>query len=87
MLNREQRRNYAKLIKNSKNVSICPVCGTKARFYSEKINEETHILCEVCANGVRSGDVITRCVPPGILLPMTLEVLDKFIEEENKNHD
>jgi hypothetical protein len=78
------------MIKNSKNVSICPACNTKARFYSVGApGEDTTIHCEICNEKVRSGDVITRSVPPGIVLPMTLEVLDKFIkmEEENKDHD
>ena len=33
-MNREQKRAYAKKIKNDKRASTCPLCGTKALFYS-----------------------------------------------------
>ena len=93
MMNREQRRKYAKAIKNDHAASICPKCGNKSRYRSKTVNTDTALICEVCGEIVRHGPDVTKAVPPGIILPMSLEVFDNFIaaaqaainEEEKEN--
>ena len=79
MLNRAQRRAYAKRVKNDRTASICPKCGNKSHLRSKTINTDTALICEVCGEIVRHGPDITKAVPPGIILPMSLEVFDNFI--------
>ena len=88
-MNRAQRRKYAKELKNDKIASICPECNNKARSISVKREgEETSIVCECCGKTVRQGEDITKSVPPGIYLPVKLDMLDMMIaavkEAENK---
>lgn len=79
-MNREQRRKYAKQVKNDKTASICPECKNKARFVSTKREgEETALVCECCGKTVRQGEDITKSVPPGVYLPIKLEMLDMML--------
>ena len=79
-MNREQRRKYAKQIKNDKIASICPECKIKTRFISVKRkDEETALVCECCGKTVRQGEDITKSIPPGIYLPIKLELLDMML--------
>ena len=79
-MNREQRRKYAKQIKNDKTASICPECHNKSRFVSVKREgEETALVCECCGKTVRQGEDITKSVPPGIYLPFTLNDFEKML--------
>lgn len=79
MMNREQRRAYAKRLRGDKAASICPKCGNKSRFRSKTVKTDTALICEVCEDVVRYGPEVTKAVPPGIVLPMSLEVFDNFI--------
>lgn len=82
-MNREQRRAYAKKIKNDPNASICPECGNKARFYTHARGEkDTVLLCEVCGKVIREGEELTKLIPPGIYIPGKLEMLDQMLLEE-----
>ena len=81
MMNRAQRREYAKSIKHAKNASICPVCGKKARFFTRARGEkDTVLICEVCNNIVREGQKVTSLLVPGIYLPLSLDLFDKVLE-------
>lgn len=90
MLNRAQRRAYAKRVKNDRTASICPKCGNKSRYRSKTVDTDTALICEVCGDIVRHGPDVTKAVPPGIILPLKLEMFDMFMEaakeqlEENK---
>ena len=92
-MNREQRRKYAKQIKNDRIASICPECGQKSRFYTTARGEKDTVLkCEVCGEIVREGEELTKLIPPGIYCPIPLDALDKAllaeaskVEEEKKN--
>lgn len=87
-MNREQRRKYAKRIKNDRTASICPECGNKARFFStKKENEETALICECCGKIVRQGADITKSVPPGIYLPITLDMFDLMLTSVKENEE
>jgi len=95
-MNREQRRKYAKQIKNDRTASICPKCGNKARFYTTARGEKDTVLkCEVCNAIVREGEELTKMMPPGLYLPLPLEKLDKALlyeasrieEDENVEGD
>lgn len=92
MMNREQRRKYAKQIKNDKTASICPECHNKSRFVSVKREgEETALICECCGKTVRQGEDIAKSVPPGIYLPIKLDMLDMMLasikEAEEKKEE
>lgn len=91
MMNRAQRRAYAKRVKNDHTASICPKCGNKSHLRSKTVNTDTALICEVCGEIVRHGPDITKAVPPGIILPMSLEVFDNFIaavaEEKKENEN
>lgn len=84
-MNREQRRKYAKQIKNDKTASICPECNHRTRFIStKKENEETALICECCGSIVRQNATLTKMVPPGIYLPCTLKMLDTIMKAEEE---
>lgn len=87
-MNREQRRKYAKSMKNDKMASTCPECGNKARFISvARENEEVALVCECCNKTVRQGPAITKALPPNIYLPIPLEAFDQMIEEKENEED
>ena len=91
-MNREQRRKYAKQIKNDKIASICPECGHKARFFtSARGTKDTVLKCEVCDKIVREGEELTKLIPPGVYLPIPLKTLDNMLlaeaEKIEEEHD
>lgn len=88
MLNREQRRAYARKIKNNPAASICPECGNKALFYTTQVsypNMDTgvtvnfEVRCQVCDKTVLEGEDVKRVAPPGITLPVPLEQFKKIV--------
>lgn len=82
-MNREQRRKYAKKIKNDKIASVCPACGNKARFFTTARGEKDTVLkCEVCGSIIRDGEELTKLMPPGLYLPVPLAILDRMLIEE-----
>lgn len=82
-MNREQRRKYAKKIKNDKIASICPACEHKARFFTTARGEKDTVLkCEVCGSIIRDGEELTKLMPPGLYLPVPLAILDRMLIEE-----
>ena len=82
-MNREQRRKYAKQIKNDRTASICPECGQKSRFFTTARGEKDTVLkCEVCNAIIREGEELTKLLPPGIYLPLPLEALDRALLAE-----
>ena len=87
MLNRDERRAYWRHNKKNKNLSKCPKCGFNALFYSTARGEnDTVIKCDICQNIVFEGSNITRIVPPGIYLPLPLDVFEMALKtslEEN----
>ena len=86
MLNREQRRAYQKKIKKNPAASLCPECGNLALFYTTSLGEKnTVIKCQICDKTVREGAEVTKLVPPGITLPLSLSQFDQAVEFE-KNH-
>lgn len=91
MLNRDQRRKYAKKIAKRKEASICPKCGYKAIFYSTARGEnDTVVKCEICDEIVFEGPDVTRVVPPGIEIPLPLEIFEVALKappEEEKKED
>lgn len=79
-MNRAQRRAYAKTIKNSKMVSICPECGNKSRFFTTARGEKDTVLkCEVCGEIIREGEELTQLLPPGVFWPGPLSSLDELL--------
>ena len=102
MKNREERRAYERKIKNDKRASICPICGYKSLFYTkatlkpyegtkEKFEKEdfnTQVCCELCNSVIYEGDEVSKLVPPGIYLPLPLDIFDYALRhpvEEEKN--
>lgn len=88
-MNRAEKRAYAKKIKNHKEASICPKCGTRALFYTTARGEnDTVIKCEVCQEIVLEGPDVTRMTPPGIYIPLPLDIFEMTLktppEEERK---
>lgn len=88
MLNRAQRRAYAKKIKNNSVASICPKCGNKALFYTTQVSYPKmdngvdinfEVKCQVCDQTVLEGEDVKRVVPPGITLPVPLEQFKKIV--------
>ena len=77
MLNREERRKYLQRNKKNKNLSKCPKCGFKSLFYSTTRGEnDTVIKCDICGDIVFEGPDVTRMVPPGIYLPLPLDIFE-----------
>lgn len=87
MLNREERRKYLQRNKKNRNLSKCPKCGFKSLFYSTARGEnDTVIKCDICGDIVFEGPDVTRMVPPGIYLPLPLDIFEialKSSPEEN----
>lgn len=93
-MNREQRRKYARALKNDTRASICPRCNNKSLFISKKNdNEETAIVCECCGQTIIQNERITKSIPPGIYLPFAISDLEKIMtiaeemEKEKKEND
>lgn len=90
MKNREERRAYERKIKNDKRASKCPICGYKSLFYTKaqlkpydgikkeftKDDFDTQICCEVCDSVIYEGEEVSKLVPPGIILPLPLDIFD-----------
>lgn len=77
MLNREDRRKYQKKIAHRKEASKCPQCGYKSLFYTTARSEnDTVVKCEICGEIVLDGPDVTRIVPPGIYLPLPLDIFE-----------
>ena len=56
MMNREQRRKYAKKIRHDEYASECPQCKNLSRFIAfENKNGTCDLYCEVCARTVATG--------------------------------
>lgn len=88
MLNREERREYLRRNKKNKNLSKCPKCGFKSLFYSAARGEtDTVIKCDICQNIVFEGDNVTRMVPPGIYLPLPLDIFEMALNAPEENID
>lgn len=82
-MNREQRRRYAKKVKNDVIASICPLCNNRARYFTKARGEkDTVVICEVCGQVVRDGEEVTKLLPPGIYVPMPLPALDRALIAE-----
>lgn len=105
-MNRAQRRAYEKSIHNDKRASICPKCKGKALFYTigelkpeakdkekpEKEDFNTKIVCERCGATIYEGEDVSRLVPPGIYLPMKIDIFEYALKhkeelEEKENND
>ena len=76
-MNREQRRQYDRKIKNDRTADMCPECKHKTHFFTSARGEKDTVLkCERCGEVIREGEELTRLMPPGLYLPMPLEALD-----------
>lgn len=87
MMNREQRRRYAKQIKNDRRASICPACNNRSLFKSQSLGGDVVITCETCDAVVRNDPGLARSIPPNIYLPFPLHALDvllKMKEDEER---
>ena len=88
MLNREERRKYLQRNKKNKNLSKCPKCGFKSLFYSTARSEnDTVIKCDVCGDIVFEGPDVTRMVPPGIYLPLPLDIFEMVLKAPKDNEN
>ena len=102
MRNREERRAYEKKIHNDKRASKCPICKHISLFYSvgelkpeakekekpEKEDFNTKIICESCGATVYEGEEVGKLVPPGIYLPLKLDIFEYALrhpQEEEKD--
>ena len=100
MMNREDRRKYEKRIRNDKRAFKCPLCGKLALFYTtaelkpyegtketfDKDDFETALRCEVCKQIIHTGPEVTKLIPPGVYLPIPLDIFEYALrhpEEEN----
>lgn len=80
MRNREQRREYLQKIANNKKATPCPVCGYKSLYYSQARGpEDTVIRCEINDCLVLDGPEVTQLIPPGIFIPLPLDLFTKAI--------
>ncbi len=104
-MNRAERRAYEKSIHNDKRASICPKCKGKALFYTigelkpeaqnkekpEKEDFNTKVICERCKATIYEGDEVSKLVPPGIYLPLPLDIFDYALQHpeitELKNNE
>lgn len=89
-MNRAEHRAYEKKIHNNKRASKCPVCGHLSLFYTkatlkpyegtkekfEKEDFDIQICCESCDSVIYQGDEVTKLVPPGIYLPLPLDIFE-----------
>lgn len=106
MLNREQRRAYQRIIKHNPAASVCPECGYLTLFKTTHIDASesadgkpgTALMCTICDKIIREGEEVTKLVPPGITLPLSLDKFDKAllweaehpsepVKEEENNDD
>ena len=99
-MNRAQKREYERKIKNDKRAGICPECGCRTLFYTEgklkpyegtktefkKEDFDTIVKCEVCGSTVLEGEELSKLVPPNIYLPLPLDIF-KMALENNKAKD
>lgn len=90
MKNREEKRAYEKKVKNDRRASICPKCNYKSLFYTigelkpeaenkenpEKEDYNTKVVCECCGATIFEGDDVSKLVPPGIYIPMRLDLFE-----------
>lgn len=90
MRNRKQRREYEHSIKHDKRVSKCPICGRPSLFFTkatlkpyegekekfEKEDFDTEIVCENCGATVYSGEEVSKLLPPGVYLPLPLDIVE-----------
>ena len=104
-MNRAERRAYEKSIHNDKRASVCPKCKGKALFYTigelkpeaknkekpEKKDFNTKVICERCKATIYEGDEVSKLVPPGIYLPLPLDIFDYALQHpeitELKNNE
>lgn len=104
-MNRAERRAYEKSIHNDKRASICPKCKGKALFYTigelkpeaknkekpEKEDFNTKVICERCKATIYEGNEVSKLVPPGIYLPLPLDIFDYALQHpeitELKNNE
>ena len=90
-MNRAERRKYEKSVRNDKRASKCPKCGLKALFYTkavlkpgiekeadqlQKEDFDTQICCEACNAVIYEGEEVSKLVPPGVYLPLPLDIVD-----------
>ena len=88
MLNRAQYRAYLQKNKKNKSLSVCPKCNHKSLFYSTARGEnDTVIKCDVCGDIIFEGPDITRMVPPGIYLPLPLDIFEMVLKEPKKEEE
>lgn len=99
MMNREQRRAYAAKIKNDKRASECPLCHTKALFYTEpqllpyegekekftKDDFKVVVKCEACRQVVLDSPAVTKLIQPGVYLPLPIDVFITALKYEEEH--
>ena len=90
MKNRAERRAYERKIKNDKRASKCPICKHTSLFFTKAVlkpevekKEEydkedfnTEIVCENCGAVVYSGEEVSKLLPPGVYLPLPLDIVE-----------
>lgn len=84
MMNREMRRKYQRQIKKYNNADVCPRCNQLTLFKTKTDGVDTGIVCEVCDSVVRAGPDITKTIPPNMVLPFKLSLLDRIIADMEK---
>jgi hypothetical protein len=84
MMNREMRRKYQRQIKKYSNADVCPRCNQLTLFKTKTDGVDTGIVCEVCDSVVRAGPDITKTIPPNMVLPFKLSLLDRIIADMEK---
>ena len=84
MMNREMRRKYQRQIKKYGNADVCPRCNQLTLFKTKTDGVDTGIVCEVCDSVVRAGPDITKAIPPNMVLPFKLSLLDRIIADMEK---
>ena len=94
MMNRKQRREYEKEIKNDHRASKCPHCGHLTLWHSASLfstldqeHPETVIQCEVCNYVAASGETVQKLIPPGIILPWPFDVIENALKYAEEHPD
>lgn len=97
-MNREKRREYDRKVKKDKRADICPKCKHLALFYStgelkeeaylkqnpQKEDFNTKICCGRCGATIYEGEDVSKLIPPGIYIPIKLDLLDYALKHRER---
>ena len=97
-MNREERRQYQRKIKNDKRASECPLCHNKSLFYTEpqllpyegekteftKDDFKVIVKCETCGQIVLDSPAVTKLIQPGVYIPLPIDIFIMALNHEEE---